>query len=337
MTWSEVPFDGRIADVFGDGDRFVAVGAGSAGTSAWTSSDGRAWESHEVPEQSFGELPDGSPWTAAMGPIVRLGDTLYSFGATGTFNDASHGAGWRWTDGATWEAIVSPSDFFAGEVIAATASDDALVASTIAFGGGPRGTAGLWRWTPDTSWVRTSVSDEFVGALAWHDGTFLATEQAVGDGDQLSVWTATDGADWIEGAAPDGASEVCALTSAATGLVAVGRVGNRVTAWTTRDGAAWVESQVDAAMLNTTNPASAPVACRIVAADSGLIGVMQVGDTTRVWTSGDGASWQFQGTLQLSANSFGPFGNRVVLAAIGRHVILAGGRPDVLLVGFLEP
>lgn len=133
IAWSEVPFEGSVGAMAGDGSRFVAVGSVSDGATSWTSSDGIAWERHEVPEQSFGEIDPGVKLTAGMGRLIRLGDTLYSFGGA-QFMDAVLFAAWRWTDGGAWEVIESGSEFFAGgRVTAVTASDEALLAVRISF------------------------------------------------------------------------------------------------------------------------------------------------------------------------------------------------------------
>lgn len=331
ITWSEVPFDGYIADIIGDGARFVAVGAGSSGASAWTSPDGIGWEQHDVPEQSFGQFPDGADITAFMRTLVRLGDTLYSFGATPIFIDSSQGAGWRWTDGQAWETIQSSSEFFRGEVMAVTASDEALVASTVTFG--PRGVLDMWRWTPATSWVRTSLAPDVVAsALTWAHGTFLAV------GGQPSMWTSADGVDWRSVAIPDGMS-LCAVTSMGTrGFLAFGPAGDRIAAWTSADGATWVESTVAHA------DASGATGCSVVAADDALVAVMQVDhDALKLWTSRDGASWEFQEELEISDVRAAA---NVSLAAVGRRVLLVDTRSDptepdglrqVVLVGVVEP
>jgi hypothetical protein len=349
ITWSEVEFDGYIADIIGNAARFVAVGSGGSGASAWSSSDGSGWEEHDVPEQSFGQFPNGANITAGMRSLVRLGDTLYSFGATTIFNDSSHGAGWRWTDGQAWEAIQSASEFFAGEVIVVTASDEALVASTVTFGG-PRGTLATWRWTPTTSWVRTSLPPEMVvGALTWADGTFLAAGSSVASATdaQPSIWISADGLDWSSVETPDGMSNVCALTfTTAGGFVAFGRAGDRIAAWTSTDGAAWIESTMEHADASgiTDDTLSLPAACSVVAADGGLVAVMQVDDAL-IWTSRDGVSWEFQEALELSGVRVAATG-QVPLAAVGRHVLLADTRSDptesdglrqVVFVGVIEP
>jgi hypothetical protein len=348
ISWSEVEFDGHIADLIGDGDRFVAVGAEGSAVSSWTSLDGLTWERHGVPEQSFGQFPNGADMTAGMRSLVRLGETLYSFGATPIFIDASHGAGWRWTDGGAWEAIQSTSPFFAGEVLAVTASDEALVASTITFGG-PRGIPAVWRWTPATSWTMTSLSsDVLVDVLTWADGTYLAAGSRAVDGAAVpSMWISTDGAEWSSVELPEGLSDVCALTStAAAGFVAFGRAGDRVAAWTSTDGVTWVEGTVENAdAAGTDDPHNLPVACGLVTADDALVAVMQL-DGASTWTSRDGASWEFQEELEASGARAAANDRRVPLAAVGRQLLLAGtrsdpGEPDglrqVLFVGVVEP
>ena len=350
ITWAEGQFDGNITDITGDGARFVAVGAGRSGSSAWTTTDGSGWEEHEVPDQSFGKLPDGSDFRAGMGSLIRLGDTLYSFGATNSFNDVAYGAGWRWTDGQQWEAIHSSSDFFGSQVIALTASDNALVASTVAFGGGPRGTLVTWRWTPAMSWEKTSLSpDVIVGALSWADETFIAAGSSAlaASGTQPSLWTSPDGLDWTSTAVPEGMSEVCALISTAdAGFLAFGRAGDRIAAWTSTDGSAWVESAMEPADVSRMSvDTSLPATCSVVASDGGLVAANLVEDGTQVWSSRDGRIWEFQETLSSGGSFVGP-GYGVPLAALGDRLILTGtrtdpGEPDglrqVVYVGVVEP
>ena len=296
-----------------------------------------SWERHDVPEQSFGQIPTGADWNAAMRTLVRLDDTLYAFGATPIIMDSSLGAGWRWTDGQSWEAIQSTSEFFRGEVRSVTASDEALVASTITFG--PRGIPDTWRWTSATSWVRTSLAPEVaVGALAWANGTFLAAGSPVAAATDapLPMWISADGLDWSSVEVPDGMVSVCALTSiSARGFLAFGRAGDRIAAWTSADGATWLESFVDRADPSGTT------GCSVVAADDALVAVMQVDDDVLIWTSRDGVSWEFQEELDSGVRV-----GSALLAAVGRRVLLAGTRSDptepdgmrqVVFVGLVEP
>ena len=79
-----------------------------------------------MPEKSFGEIGDGQELRAGMGKLLRLGDTVYSFGSM-QFMDSVQGAGWRWTDGKPWEVIESTSAVFGGRVTDAAASEDATL------------------------------------------------------------------------------------------------------------------------------------------------------------------------------------------------------------------
>ena len=164
-----------------DGDRFVAVGSTNDGRSAWTSTDGRSWERHVVPPPSEEDCDAAQPVclvrTASLGAMVRLHDTLYSFGNTEFFNDYIRAVGWRWTDGQDWQVIQSDNPIFAaGAIRAVAASEDAIFAVTHA--GYPL-TERHWLWKPDTSWQH--VGDEVsmdnpieFRSVAWRDGQFLA-------------------------------------------------------------------------------------------------------------------------------------------------------------------
>jgi hypothetical protein len=166
------------------------------------------------------------------------------------------------------------------------------------------------------------------------------------------MWTSADGLGWTSTGLPDGISDVCALTSMAGGFLAFGRDGDRIAAWTSADGARWVESEVELSEgSDITAGVSFPVACRVVAVDSGLVAVVLVANdtlmwTSLIWTSRDGVSWDFQEILDVSGRPIGAFGNRVPLAAVGGRVLLATFRGDpadpdgsrqVLLVGVVEP
>ena len=105
--WSEETFEPLVAAVIADGGRFVAVAASDDDRAAFTSTDGRTWQTYPLPDPSTEECdPDVPPCleeVAEPGPMVRLGDTLYSFGRTPFFNDVTLAVGWRWVYGATEE------------------------------------------------------------------------------------------------------------------------------------------------------------------------------------------------------------------------------------------
>ena len=260
LEWEDVTFDGTISEVMGDGSRFVAVGAGrsSEGSTAWTSDDGLDWERHAVPERSFGEIGDGQELTAGMGKLLRLDDTVYSFGSM-QFKDSVQGAGWRWTDGDQWEVIESTSAVFVGRITDAAASGDALLAAQISFAQGLYGTFTTWLWTPATSWVRTPLSssqDEDIGvdAVSWAAGTYVAAgwSALADEGAERwnwprmpALWTSPDGMDWTAVPVPDRMSAVCDIVPGPSGgFVALGTAGDRLAAWTSDDGRSWKPGRI---------------------------------------------------------------------------------------------
>jgi len=326
IVWSEVAFEGSVSDVIADRSRFVAVGIGTNGATAWTSQDGLTWQELDVPERSFGEIEDGVELTGAMGTLVRLRDTLYSFGGL-SFNDAVSGAGWRWTDGEAWQVIDSQSSFFSGTVTAAAANDEALVAATLSFAMGLFGSYTTWRWTPATSWTQTSlVSSEHenivVEAIAWSQSTFVAagTYAAAVDGVErwdwpraLAMWTSPDGLDWRRVQLPTGMSRLCAVASTQGGFAAFGASGDRLAAWTSIDGGTWAQGEVDAAEgleignmdLNT---------CRVVDFGDGLVAFARGAGGTLVWTSADGTAWKYRERLPITTTAVAALNGQVLVA-----------------------
>ena len=332
ITWSEQEFDGRVVDAMGDRSQFVAVGSSTNGTAAWTSDDGVLWQEHEVPERSFGEIDEGVELTAGMGTLVRLGDTLYSFGGM-SFMDAVTGAGWRWTDGEAWQVIRSESPFFGGRVEAAAANDDALVAAVLSFAGGLYGSFTTWQWTPEASWTRTQLapSDERdirVGAIAWQDSTFLAagsSADAVPGAERwewphtLAMWTSADGTEWGSVEITAGMSKLCDVAPTPRGFVAFGASGDGLTSWTSGDGLSWTQGTVEPVDVGVAIGDMSFDTCRIVEFDGGLAAFARGGlESTLLWTSRDGGSWTFQERLPLFVNA---------VAALDRQVLVFGSDP----------
>jgi hypothetical protein len=331
----EVPFEGSVGALAADRSRFVAVGSVAGhGSSSWTSSDGITWERQEVPNKSFGEIAPGVDLTAGMGRLIRLGDTLYSFGGA-EFNDAVLLAGWRWTDGGAWEVIDSRSGFFEGRVTALTASDEALLAGKISFAGGLRGTYSTWLWTADTSWVETGLAssddeDILVQDLTWNAGSYIAVgDRAERQADSEpwewprtpAIWKSPDGRDWTAIRPPAGMSSLCTVAALPMGgFVALGSAGERPASWTSPDGNEWIEGTVQPPTAPTPRPRiTTTTACRVLALDGGLITMV---GATLIWTSIDGRSWAFGERLDISGVATSN------IAALGDHVLLFGTRVD---------
>lgn len=286
LSWSEVPFDGSISTLAADRSRFVAVGGGTDGVAAWTSNDGMTWVEHGVPERSFGEIGEGVELFGGMGQLVRLGDTLYSFGSM-TFMDSARGAAWRWTDGSDWEVIESTSEFFDGRPTVVTASEDALVAGMVSFERGLYGAYSTWVWTSATSWVKTALSssaDEEIGveAIAWAGGTYLAAGSVAPQVEGAepwewprtpAVWTSSNGLDWTVVNSPDGMSTACSVAPLTDGSFAVlGTAGEAPAAWVLVEHTDWVEGTIEAAGGANVRPSDRTVApCSTVAAGDALL------------------------------------------------------------------
>ena len=329
----------------GDGSRFVAVGAGGAseGTTAWTSIDGTDWERHAVPERSFGEIGDGQELTAGMGKLLRLGDTVYSFGSM-QFMDSVQGAGWRWTDGNPWEVIESTSEVFGGRITDAAASADALLAAQISFAEGLYGTFATWLWTPAASWVRTPLSssqDEDIGvdAVSWAAGTYVAAgwSALADEGAERwnwprtpALWTSADGMDWTAVPVPDRMSAVCDIVPGPSGgFVALGTADDRLAAWTSDDGRSWKQGEFDLPDTSAYGLVSAPQHCSLAVADEMVVAAASDQYETRVWTSDDGDVWSFGEQLNLS--------NALVAASDDRLVIVGYGEASRVAPSLARP
>lgn len=338
FTWSEVRFEGSVSAITGDGSRFVAVGDGTDGASSWTSSDGIAWEEHDVPERTF-DIGDGSgrEFTAAMSQLVRLGDTLYAFGGF-HFMDSITTVGWRWTDGSEWELIESDSPFFNGGISQVTASDDALFAINSGFTGGPLTRPSTWMWTSATSWVQTPLTSSAdaeitVEVSAWGNGTFVAAGHSAPAVEGVerwdwprtpSMWTSPDGRAWTATQPLAGMSSVCSVTARPDGgFVALGTRDGRAASWTSIDGVDWVEGSIGPAAgpgVRASEHDATP--CDVVAFDGGLLASAPVEGATLIWTSPDGGDWSFDERLSV----VGVHAFRI--AAVGDHVLLFGNRVD---------
>ena len=364
IDWAEQPFEGNVSAVVADGTQFVAVGNVDGSVASWTSSVGVTWRRDPVPDPIFDEDvigPTGLPIDLARGPgggqLVRLGDTLYSLG-TSNFMDHNWPVGWRRTDGAAWEYIVSRSEFFsAGVVVDVAASNNALLAATM--GGNTEVPSGLdyahsastWLWTPETSWVRSGLAatpDDriHITATAWSDGTYVAVgvraEPTEGQTPSSwptapSIWTSADGRTWANVTLPEALGALCTVRALPTGgFIGIEIAHGEFTAWTSETGAAWTGSgPLPARLLTWDGPFVR--GCEIVPLERGLLVALRTEDGLLTWTSTDGRTWEAGETLDLSV-----FG--AVVAALGSDVVVFGRRLDasgagtpVLLHGTVQP
>jgi hypothetical protein len=278
--------------------------------------------------------------------MVRLHDTLYSFGATEFFNDAVRAVGWRWTDGQDWQAIESENPIFRGGAFRAVAtSDEAIFAVTHA--GYPL-TERHWLWKPDTSWQR--VGDEIsvdnpieFRSVAWRDGQFIAVGETwdvpsdfmAGDS-KPSVWSSGDGKTWVSRAAPDGATTLCSVTATSDAFFAVGLAAEgQPMAWRTEDGEDWGASALPTDVSVDPGGEFTPSGCsgRVLELSSGYLAFVKADDMTLTWTSGDGASWEEGDVLDARTGSDSMAAIDDTIVAFGLRGPRDGDQVQVLFVG----
>jgi hypothetical protein len=344
IAWSEHAFGELAGAVLADADRFVAVSGESGKWAAWTSTDGTSWERHTVPGPSTAHCDAEEPIcierSAGMGPMLRLHDTLYSFGATQFFNDYIRAVGWRWTDGQDWQVIESESPIYSGGAFrAATASDSAIFAVTHA--GYPL-TERHWRWTPDASWERvgepisTENPIEF-RSVAWVDGLYLAVGAEYEVDEDIpaweeesspAVWSSADGATWTSLTPPDDSMSLCSVTALDDTFIALGISDGHPTTWRSPDGVRW-----SAGTLPTSASEVAVCTGNVVQIPGGFLAFVSAGDLTLTWTSADGSMWEEGTTLDVRTFPFSmaAIDDRVV--AFGRRGPLDGDQTQVLFVG----
>jgi hypothetical protein len=321
-----------------DGDRFVAVGlVGDEERKAWASTDGVTWDQHAVPAPSTAHCDEAEPIcierSAQMGPMVRLQDTLYSFGATAFFNDYIKAVGWRWTDGYDWQVIESRSAIYSGGAFRAAAAGDTSIFA-VTHAGYPL-TERHWLWQPETSWERVGAEismDNPIGfeSVAWRDGTFLAvgTRWTV-DRDLPDIewpaapasWSSSDGAHWTEVPAPGAAGTFCSVTGTRDGFIAVGldaRGWPMTWSWTVALG--WGEG--------SPLPSSTPLRAGgdslwgciggVVELESGFAAFV-CHNSTLTWVSRDRRDWTEAGEVDVCVNASS-------VAAMGDTIVAFGKR-----------
>lgn len=355
MTWTEQRFEGDVHALGVDRGQFVAVGRVGQQLTAWTSADAGIWEASRVPDPSF--VADAADVfgenvfeQAAMGPLVRLGDTLYSIGTFWGDNDGVRPVGWRLSDGGAWEYIESQSPFFAGccNVFDVVAADDALLAVKHNFAVYSGET---WRWTSESSWQDTTpmkqpdtgTSGADILDAVWAEGAFVAVGVAA-DGNldaaseewatSAASWTSPDGVTWQ--AAPstpelEGAVMYSISQSPGGGFVAVGCAQCKVgqdgvpAAWTSRDALSWSPAAM---------PGEMGSAYRVVALEHGLLAIGARGDETLTWTSIDGVTWEPGETLLGSSQRHLSFGMNLAVRDDDVVLILDRGDQTVVFTGF---
>lgn len=324
IAWKAArPFDGQPAELIVDGDTWVAVGwASERGPAAWTSADAETWTRAEVPDPQ----PDDTFRGSGLGPTIRLGDSLLSFGTFIGCCDGREVLGWRSGDGTSWEVIQSDSPLFdTGYLVRALAVEDqTLVAVEIQYG---EFAGRIWTWTPETSWVETtpdSGSGQTSGMqpndVVRSDGRFVAVGTRADDETRTTwhgaSWVSADGQSWQESPAADALAGVRLVSVEALdggGYAAIGYAdsptpGEPVVpiAFASADGIGW--TPVEGAFGDARW-----LPYQLVATDSGLVAFGSSVDGTVVWTSPDGRAWTDGGVLDFEYQAAAAHGDTIAV------------------------
>lgn len=346
LAWTAEPFPGQVHGLTEDRGQLVAVGRDADGLASWTSTDGATWARHEVPDPTFIEdmVDDFGPQLYAgtrMGPMTRLGDTLFSFGTFYGPIDFYRPVGWRSSDGASWEFIESESAFYEYGAVTdvATFGDTILAARTR----GLDPTYSLWTWTAETSWRESGVRSTVEGIVA----LITVLDAAEGDGAILAVggvaqptdgpqhdwptvavgWRSDDAERWDEVALPDDvalAYRVAAVPDGSFSVLGKGVAGT-LSIWNTSDGSEWTGTDLHACITVD--------ACDIYSlsrAGEWLVATVRVEQRGRIWLSRDGMSWVRQ---QAPAT---PFPDGPIAGLHGEVFVFANGgsaeQPETILL-----
>lgn len=322
VSWEATdPFEGQPTDIFVDGATWVAGGwAVDGGPAAWTSKGATSWMAATVADP----LPDAEFHGAGLGPIVRLGDSLLSYGTAIGCCDSRGVLGWRSADGADWEVIESTSPLFEKgyllrELAVGTPAVVAVEGQYVPLAGR------IWRWTQETSWEETTprAAGEATSLLEprdviWSGEQFVVVGAKGQDGTPTTAWSAAvlvsaDGETW-EDASVDGGGNVTLMAVArlADGrLVAYGdeTVQNEISiprVFVSADGSSW--TAVDAPFGETRVNAK-----DLIVVEGGLLAIGSAGFDTHVWFSADGREWSQVGTLEHEYAAGDVMGDQLVL------------------------
>jgi hypothetical protein len=266
------PTETLLAAVASNDQRYVAVGRDGDGVTAWTSTDGSAWQ--KVASPAFAGSPlrltSITPWHGGFVAGGYKGNEFFSADA----------ALWVSPDGLTWQRANDSADFHGARAWGVAAGGPGLVAVGQTGPADTPGPAVVWTSTDGLTWTR--VPDDPV----FHDGRMRAIANipsiglvAVGEdlaGDTGIVWVSKDGRTWTRAPAdpifgrPGIQVRIYTVTAGPTGVVAAGTLDAGVqygeaAIWTSSDGLAWKREPDGPEFLDTEVTASTRWNDRIVA------------------------------------------------------------------------
>jgi len=283
-----------------DGDRFVAVGGESSGSSeraaVWTSQDGEEWtriEDVSVP---------GDPELAGMNSVIAGGPGFVAVGTiwnwTGVEDQSAEPVVWTSQDGEEWtriEDVSVPGDAELAGMNSVIAGGPGLIAVGWDFNRERfEGNAVVWTSVDGTSWEHVAAQGtEFSGGEMYDIAPYMGGYVAVGtDRDRMFTWT--------RGCT---SSDECPEA-----------------AWTSPDGIVWARVDSDAFVLDwSTMYSVATSGTQIIAVGSQ--------DHTAIWTYDPDTKWALVPHSDLLVG--GPYIEVRSIAFDGDRVVAVGLRANV--------
>ncbi|HEY7280690.1 MAG TPA: serine/threonine-protein kinase [Actinomycetota bacterium] len=284
------------------GGEIVAVGdqgpPDSADPAIWTSNnDGTTWSTYRG---------EGGPGDQEMIGVVH---TDHGYVAVGTFRVSArqNGGVWTSTNGIIWlrqrrdlgplagaNSQVLRRLIYVRHLLVGIGVDHSQSPQVAAAWFG-QWSDGVWQWSGSPLRPDPHGAQDTWGVAPWLGSIVVvgsSTDTASDDMDP-AVWIGSDlGANWrrvgVQSLAETGNQEMDGVVAAGTGLLAVGRDGDRAAVWTSPDGRTWHEQKVTP---------SIPVAdiTGVIAYRGGYVmyGAAGTEDShdAAIWTSPDGENW----------------------------------------------
>ena len=276
--------------VAADAQRYVAVGLNGTGATAWTSTDGVAWQ--QTSSDAFATIP------LRLTAVVHWQGGFAAAGYEGSEFGTAKAAFWVSPDGLAWRQAPEAAVFEDARAWSLAAGGPGLVAVGSAGTSDAPGPAVVWTSPDGLHWTRITAGPVFDGArmrtLTSVPGIGLVAAGEDHAGDTGAVWVSAEGLLWTRApSSPDLGRpgiqvRMYAVVGGGPGVAIVGTAtegtqyyGEGVV-WTSPDGLRWTKQPRDNALVGSELTAIAPWGSRFVA-----VGDRGAPDTymATIWTS----------------------------------------------------